>query len=429
MSSLVLRQAEVEGGRVDVRVEEGTITVVSAPGEVPGAGPGAGGGADVVIECAGGGLLPGLHDHHLHLLSMAAAAASVDVSGGLDEAIRAAHAQARPGTAIRAVRYDEGRDGPLDRWRLDALAPGRAVRVQHRSGALWVLSTVALEEVGAPEATDPGIERDGQQPADGPPVPAGRLAARAPTGPGPAGSGRRRPAPGFVRRHGGDRLHAGRGDRVLRAHRRRCPFRRPAGDGLGHRGSRAQRGHPTPPLQRGPVKILITDHAFPSLDEVGEGFARAHRAGRAVAVHCVSRAGLLLALAAWRAVGSIPGDRVEHASVVPPEAVSSLRDLSLTVVTQPAFIAARGDTYLAEVDPADRPDLYRCASLQDGGVAVGGSTDAPFGPDDPWVAIRAAIERRSASGAPVGSDRGLEPVSALGLFLGPPAQPGGPRRA
>ena len=136
-------------------------------------------------------------------------------------------------------------------------------------------------------------------------------------------------------------------------------------------------------------------------------------------MHCVSRAGLLLALAAWHAVGSIPGDRVEHASVVPPEAVSSLQELSLTVVTQPAFIAARGDTYLAEVDPADRPDLYRCASLLDGGVAVGGSTDAPFGPDDPWIAIRAAIERRAASGAPVGSDRGLEPASGPGPLPGP----------
>ena len=79
---------------------------------------------------------------------MAAAAASVDVSGASGR-VGAAHAEALPGAAIRAVSYDEARDGPLDRWRLDALAPGRAVRVQHRSGALWVLSSVALEQVGA----------------------------------------------------------------------------------------------------------------------------------------------------------------------------------------------------------------------------------------------------------------------------------------
>ena len=297
---------------------------------------------------------------------------------------------------------------------------------------------MALEEVGAlegPEAAEAGIERDGQQRPTGRLFRLdgwlrGRLPGQAP--PDLAAIGRRLASYGVT----------GVTDCTPAA---ATGYFEPIAGAVRSGalpvtvwvtgGPELSEATPPPPLQRGPVKILITDHAFPSLDEVGEGLARAHRAGRAVAVHCVSRAGLLLALAAWRAVGSIPGDRVEHASVVPPEAVSSLRDLSLTVVTQPAFIAARGDAYLAEVDPADRPDLYRCASLQDGGVAVGGSTDAPFGPDDPWVAIRAAIERRAASGAPVGSDRGLEPASALGLFLGPPAAAGGtapacdPRRA
>jgi predicted amidohydrolase YtcJ len=193
-------------------------------------------------------------------------------------------------------------------------------------------------------------------------------------------------------------------------------------------GPELSEAHPPHPLRRGPVKVLITDHAFPSLEQVSAWIAGAHGAGRAVAVHCVTRAGLLLALAAWREVGSVPGDRVEHASVTPPEAVASLQELSLTVVTQPAFLAARGDAYLAEVEPADRPDLYRCASLQDGGVAVGGSTDAPFGPADPWCAVQAAIDRRAASGARVGAARGLAPASALGLFLGPPERPGGPPR-
>ncbi|MGA2302940.1 MAG: amidohydrolase family protein [Acidimicrobiales bacterium] len=420
MSSLVLRDAEVDGVRVDVRVEEGLITMV---------GPRCGvRGADVVVECGGGALLPGLHDHHLHLLSMAAAAASVDVSGGLDGAIRSADAQTLPGAAIRAVRYDEVRDGPLDRWRLDALAPGRAVRVQHRSGALWVLSTVALQEVGAFEAEEEGIERDDLDRPTGRLFRLdgwlrGRLPGRVP--PDLAAVGRRLASYGVT----------GVTDCTPAAV---TAYFEPIAGAVRSGalpvtvwvtgGPELSEATPPHPLQQGPVKILITDHAFPSLEQVSDGFARAHLAGRAVAVHCVSRAGLLLALAAWRAVGSVPGDRVEHASVVPPEAVASLRELSLTVVTQPAFVAARGDEYLAEVEAADRPDLYRCASLQEGGVAVGGSTDAPFGPDDPWVAIRAAIERRAASGAQVGSDRGLQPAAALDLFLGPPEHPGGPRR-
>jgi predicted amidohydrolase YtcJ len=114
--------------------------------------------------------------------------------------------------------------------------------------------------------------------------------------------------------------------------------------------------------------------------------------------------------------------------VTPPELMDAMAKLSLTVITQPGFMAARGDMYLREVDAADRPDLYRCGSLLDSGIAVGGSTDAPFGPDDPWLAMRAAIERRAESGARVGSDRGLTPGSALGLFLAPLEQPGGPIR-
>jgi predicted amidohydrolase YtcJ len=176
------------------------------------------------------------------------------------------------------------------------------------------------------------------------------------------------------------------------------------------------------------VKILVTDHALPAFDDLCTWFTRAHRSGRPVAAHCVTRAALLLALAVWHEVGSVAGDRIEHASVTPPEVIDAMARLSLTVVTQPAFIAARGDAYLRQVDPTDRPDLYRCASLLAGGVAVGGSTDAPFGPDDPWIAVRAATERRAPSGLPVGSDSGLGAAAALRLFLGPLDDPGGAAR-
>ncbi len=158
MSSLVLRRAEVDGQRVDLHIEGDRIMALGPPGAVP-TQPNA-----EVIDCAGGALLPGLHDHHVHLLAMAAAAGSLDVSRQLDARVREAHAHTPAGQAIRAVHYDEVAEGPLDRGRLDDLAPGRAVRVQHRSGALWVLSSAALEHVGlgpqGRETEPPGVERD-----------------------------------------------------------------------------------------------------------------------------------------------------------------------------------------------------------------------------------------------------------------------------
>jgi predicted amidohydrolase YtcJ len=148
-----------------------------------------------------------------------------------------------------------------------------------------------------------------------------------------------------------------------------------------------------------------------------------------VAVHCVTRAELVLATAAFAAAGGLPGDRIEHASVAPPEVVERLAELPLTVVTQPHFIRERGDAYAVEVEPADRPWLYRCRGFLEAGVPLGGGTDAPFGDPDPWRAMRAALERRTEKGLTLGPDEALEPERALGLFTSPAEAPGAaPRR-
>jgi predicted amidohydrolase YtcJ len=102
----------------------------------------------------------------------------------------------------------------------------------------------------------------------------------------------------------------------------------------------------------------------------------------------------------------------------------AVRRLGLTVVTQPAFVFARGDQYLRDVDEQDRPDLWRLRSLLDSGIPVAVSSDAPFGPWAPGVVIRAASTRKTFTGRSVGPGERVGGTTALSLYFGDPAEPG-----
>jgi predicted amidohydrolase YtcJ len=173
---------------------------------------------------------------------------------------------------------------------------------------------------------------------------------------------------------------------------------------------------------------VVDDHDLPGLDELATSIAAAHHRGRPVAVHAVTRAALLLALAAWDEAGPHAGDRLEHGAVVPPGQAARLAALGITVVTQPAFVRDRGDDYLVEVEADDVAHLWPCRSLADAGVGIGGSSDAPFGHPDPWRAMSAATTRRTLGGRMLGLEERIGPEAALRLYLAPLDDPGGPPR-
>ena len=141
---LIQRATTLDGVVVDIRVgariDEVADTLDPRPGED-------------VLDAAGGTVLPGLHDHHVHLHSAAAAATSVRVGPPQVRdraALAAALASAEAGEDgwIRAVGYHDSVAGPLDRAALDAMVPTVPLRVQHRSGVLWILNSAGLARVG-----------------------------------------------------------------------------------------------------------------------------------------------------------------------------------------------------------------------------------------------------------------------------------------
>ncbi|MFJ8023532.1 amidohydrolase family protein [Streptomyces sp. NPDC096311] len=424
---LLIRNAELHGRiTTDVRIRDGAVLEI-------GAGLTVHRGEDV-LDARGGALLPGLCDHHLHLHAMAAADRSVlcgppSVTGreALAEALSRAPSDDRGW--VRGIGYSEEVAGLLDSAGLDRLHPDRPVRLQHRSGALWVVNSAGARSLDLDRAVHPGVERDARG------RPSGRLwraddwlrsrwPATAPPELRPVGARLARLGITHVTDATPD-LDTTALDAIGQAMRTGAlpQHVRLLGAPLGWTEPRAPRA-PTV----GPYKIVLADSGLPDLDLLVDRVRTAHGAGRAVAVHCVTRESLVLLVAALDHAGTVPGDRIEHASLVPAELIPRLRDLGPAVVTQPGFIAHRGDDYLRDVPAADQPDLYRARSLMDSGVAVALSSDAPYGPVDPWTVIDAAVRRRTGSGQIVVPGERLTAQRALETYFSSSATPGGARR-
>lgn len=403
---LVIVNAEVAGAaNLDVRCLDGRVVEI-------GRGLATSHGEDS-FDARGGALLPGLNDHHIHLFALAAARRSV-ACGPPSVTTRTeleAALEAAPGEDwIRGVGYHESVAGMLDKQSLDEIRDDRPVRIQHRSGKMWFINSLACRRLGVETANGQLFRLDGllrqRLAEDGDLIPAVEETSRLLAGYGITGVT--------------DATYTN--DKTIESLYRQldlCQRVNLMGDES---------------LDRGSLKIMLDDAALPDVDGLQERVAQAHRRGRPVAFHCVTRTELVFALAALRDAGTLPGDRIEHASVTDPPTMRLLHEVSgdegrVTVVTQPNFIAERGDHYLRDIPVEDHDNLYRCRGFLEAGIPLGGGTDSPYGDPNPWAAMRAAVERRTTDGQIVGANEALNPEQALGLFLTPLDSPGGvPRR-
>ena len=392
---MLIERAYLLNGRiVDIRVGERITEVGESLSPVVG---------EEVVDARGHTVIPGLHDHHVHLRAAAAALESVDVSPSRVRSIEDLHRLLRSAVAdsdgwIRAVGYHESAAGYLDRAALDQVMPHVPVRIQHRSGALWMLNSVGLSVVnlsGHPDGRLPNAEATwpaaiGMRERSLAHV-SGRLTSYGVTGVTDATPD----------------LDAGAVAALTGAHRR---------------GELRQRVHCLSPGKR----ILHDD--FLDLDGLTEWIVACHARGVPVALHCVTRSQLVVALAALRSAGSSPSDRIEHAAVVPPDCRRDLAESGALVVTQPNFVSERGDQYLVDVEGGELPALWPLASLLNSGVRVALSTDLPFGGLDPWKAVHAAVTRTTGAGRLLNPRERVSPHQALTMFFGTPQRPDVPRR-
>jgi predicted amidohydrolase YtcJ len=386
---LIQRATLLDGRIADIRLGERINDVARTLAPKPG---------ETVLDAQLGAVLPGLHDHHLHLR---AAAAALDSVGAGPPTVRTAAqftraiatAEAGDDGWIRAIGYHESVAGELNRAQLDALQPTTPLRVQHRSGAMWILNSAALARIGYAD------HPDGRLPSSEP-----RLASAVP---------RRKPDLAALARQLAAYGVTGVTDATPDLNQ---------DDIADLTTAFSQRVRCLAPGK----KILHDDQL--DLDSVIQWIADRHAGGTPVAIHCVTAAQLVVTLAALRAAGRHPLDRIEHAAMVPDGSVCELAELAVTVVTQPNFVAERGDQYREDIPADEQGQLWRIASLTHAGVPVAGSTDAPFGALDPWAAMRAAVTRDTPSDHVLGPQERVEPLQALEMFLGFADRPAQPRR-
>lgn len=405
--TLVIRNIRPWGGEAtDVAILDGVISAI---------GRGLPRGSSE-IEGDGDLLLPGLHDHHLHILALAARKRSVVLAGLIrEDDVCAALRSAPPGPWVRAVDYDERAAGVPDRHVLDRWVADRPVRLADRTGALRVLNSAALGMIGDSQ-WPPGCERD----ASGEPT--GRfwredqwLASALPS------------APPELAELGGELAAMGLTS-LTDAGARNGPAEAALLAGalpqrlimMGSEELEAGEGYAL-----GALKLLFDEREPPEPDALANRIRWARLARRAVAAHCVTEGELALYLAALRlAGGARAGDRIEHGGMIPAAFVPTIAEAGLVLVTNPAFLHDRGDRYRATVEQDRWPELYPAAGLSRAGISLLAGSDAPYASVDPWLGMRSARDRLTAAGEIIAPDERLSAMAALQLYCSGPLKAG-----
>ena len=416
------------------------------------------------LDCQGKTLLPGFIDAHIHLFAYAADLQGVDCSpravrsiADILAAIRRRAAELPRGAWIRAWGFEDfhlAERRPPTGKELDAAAPHHPVKLTHRSGHASVLNSLALAQLGitndTPEPEGATIERDpatgdltgyllemehllsGRAPAQSSEsIEASLLAAE-----------RRLLSYGVTSIHEATPTRAfeqwqrfaalkGRGRLPLRIYKMFAPADLPE---LLKRDMSFGSGDPG--LSVGAIKMMLNEtgeRLLPAQEILEEQVYAAHSAGFQAAFHAAEERGVQAALEAVQkaiqrsaqeaadiaSLGMRVHDhrhRVEHCGICPPPLAHRLAKAAILVVTQPAFIAAHGERYLAQIPQDKQAWLYAVKSLQDAGVRLAFGSDCPIVSPEPLRGIAAAVTRTADSGRTVGAREAVSLEAALTAY-------------
>jgi len=382
------------------------------------------------IGCPDAILAPALSDSHAHLVATASARNSLDLSeappgnlSALFEWLREHVNSVTDDGWMRVRGFDEfhlEEARPPTARELEAVLPGRPIRLRHATLHASVLSAAALRRVGpslgVSEVTSDGLvvgKEEALTALCGPRPPI--AAALADVGADLARSGIAW-VDDITASNDAERVRllADAVDEGGLPQRVRVWLRDADEETESRRAGRGLVGIAG-------VKLLPATEEETREDGFAKALARARRAGLPVAVHAVDPdviSGTLdgLEAAPPRPAGSPAApDRLEHCSLCPPFLVERIAAAGVAVVTQPGFLVVRGPKYRRQVEAPLWSWLYPLRSLQRAGATVASGSDTPVIPPDPRLGFLGATTRRSSDGVVFAAEEAISEADALDL--------------
>jgi predicted amidohydrolase YtcJ len=116
------------------------------------------------------------------------------------------------------------------------------------------------------------------------------------------------------------------------------------------------------------------------------------------------------ALDAFERTSAPPGQRLEHAPLLPPALVERVARAGAYVVGQPGLLAEVAPRYERLIGPQRRAALQPWRSLLDAGARIAFSSDAPVSRSGPLAASAAASSERPDA---LAAEQAIEPLEAL----------------
>jgi len=422
------------------------------------------------VDLAGGVLLPGFIDTHLHPIMMAYFEMNVDLSGAasmreLQARLREAAGRSHASDWIVGLRFDdEALDEPRlpTRHDLDAVCSDRPILLVEHDGHMVIGNTRAIEAAGVTRETESPATGRIDREADGTPAGPFRESASAlllDAMPAPDLERLRRGAraafsnltrygvtsAGIILQtdHEGPAAAAGALEllamQVLLPETPISTYALLIGADLDKIAAARETPLHDPPAGRrvGGIKIFSDgtfgsctaymsapfsdqpqSRGFMTLDEeeIYRRMLEAHQRGLQIAVHAIGDEANRRCIALYeRLLTRHPREdhrhRIEHASILDPESIARLARLGLVVSTQPLFIHSEKTWLHKRLGSERTPHVYPLRALLEAGVRVAAASDAPVESTDVLHAMQCCVTREGFE-----PHQAISPAQALRMF-------------